>query len=82
MGFADNLKDLGGKAKLAASEHKDQISQAVKTAGNVADQHTGGKYRDKIFKATQKAEKAVGKLADGAEAGVDRAHSERPRGAE
>ena len=69
MGFADKLKDLGDKAKLAAAEHKDQISQAVETAGNVADQRTGGKYRDKIFKATQKAEGAVGKLAGDAERG-------------
>jgi len=69
MGFADKLKDLGDKAKLAAAEHKDQISQAVETAGNVADQRTGGKYRDKIFKATQKAEGAVGKIAGDAEPG-------------
>jgi hypothetical protein len=69
MGFADKLKDLGDKAKLAAAEHKDQISQTVETAGNVADRRTGGKYRDKIFKATQKAEAAVGKLSGDAEAG-------------
>lgn len=67
MGFADKLKDLGDKAKLAAAEHKDQISQAVETAGTVADQRTRGKYRDKILKATQKAEGAVERFAGDAE---------------
>lgn len=69
MGLADKLKDLGDKAKLAAAEHKDQISHAVETAGTVADRRTGGKYRDKILKATQKAEGAVEKLAGDAETG-------------
>jgi hypothetical protein len=63
MGFADKLKDFGDKAKLAAAEHKDQISQAVESAGAVADQRTGGKYRDKISKATQKADGALEKFA-------------------
>ncbi len=78
MGFADKLKDLGDKAKLAAAEHKDQISQAVETAGNVADQRTGGKYRDKIFKATQKAEGAVEKFAGDAEPGQTEPTSSAP----
>jgi hypothetical protein len=70
MGFADKLKDLGDKAKVAAAEHKDQISQAVEGAGTVADRRTGGKYRDKIVKATQKAEGAVEKFAGDAEPAV------------
>ncbi len=62
MGFADKLKDLGDKAKDAAAERKDQINQAVQTAGEVADQRTGGKYRNQISKATQKAEAAVERM--------------------
>jgi ElaB/YqjD/DUF883 family membrane-anchored ribosome-binding protein len=62
MGLTDRLKQLGDKAKDAAAEHKDQINQAVESAGVLADKKTKGKYRDKIFKATQKTEAAVEKL--------------------
>ncbi len=62
MGFSDRLKELGEKAKDAATEHKDQINQAVETAGVVADRKTGGKYRDKIHRATQKTGEYVEKV--------------------
>ena len=35
MGFSDKLKELGDKAKDVATERKDQINQAVETAGTV-----------------------------------------------
>jgi hypothetical protein len=63
MGFSDKLKQLGDKAKDAAAEHKDQISQAVESAAVVADKRTRGKYTDKIHKATQKTEGYVDRLA-------------------
>jgi MT0933-like antitoxin protein len=40
MGLSDKLKQLGDKAKETAGEHRDQISQAVETAGAVADRRT------------------------------------------
>ena len=62
MGFSDRLKELGDKAKDVATERKDQINQAVETAGLVADRRTGGRYRDKIHRATQKTEEYVEKV--------------------
>ncbi|MGH2869938.1 MAG: antitoxin [Solirubrobacteraceae bacterium] len=63
MGLSDKLKQFGDKAKEAAGEHRDQISQAVETAGAVADRRTRGKYTDKIAKATTKTEGMVDRLA-------------------
>lgn len=63
MGFSDKLKQLGDKAKDAAAEHKDQISQAVESAAVVADKRTRGRYTDKIQKATQKTGAYVDRLA-------------------
>ncbi len=64
MGFSDKLKQLGDRAKEAAGEHRDQISQAVETAGTMADRRTRGKYTDKIAKATTKTEGIVDRLAN------------------
>jgi hypothetical protein len=71
MGFSDKLKQLGDKAKDAAAEHKDQISQAVETTGTIADRRTRGRYSDKIAKATSKTGAYVERLApqDGEPAG-------------
>lgn len=63
MGLSDKLKQLGDKAKEAASEHRDEISQAVETAGRVADRRTQGKYTEKIAKATTKTEGMVDRFA-------------------
>ena len=68
MGLSDKLKQVGDKAKEAASQHRDQISQAVETAGAVADKRTRGKYTDKIAKATSKTEGMVERLAGEPEA--------------
>jgi MT0933-like antitoxin protein len=63
MGLSDKLKQLGDKAKGATSDHRDKISQAVETAGVVADRRTRGRYTDKIAKATAKTEGMVDRLA-------------------
>jgi MT0933-like antitoxin protein len=63
MGLSDKFKQLGDRAKEAAAEHKDQISQAVENAGVIADRRTRGKYSDKIAKATEKTGAYVERLA-------------------
>jgi hypothetical protein len=68
MGLSDKLKQVGDKAKEAASQHHDQISQAVETAGAMADKRTRGKYTNKIAKATSKTEGMVDRLAGEQEA--------------
>jgi hypothetical protein len=75
MGLSDKLKNLGDKAKESAAEHRGQISNAVETAGALADKRTRGKYTDKIVKAASKTEAAVDRFAgsDDAEASEDSA---------
>jgi hypothetical protein len=63
MGLSDKLKQFTDKAKESAAEHREQISNAVETAGAVADKRTRGKYSDKIAKATSRTEQAVGRFA-------------------
>lgn len=60
MGLGDRLKDLQRKAEDAAAEHKDQIKQTVQKASEAADQHTGGKYSERIQKLSERA----GELTD------------------
>jgi hypothetical protein len=55
MALSDKLKDLRGKAEEAVVERKDQITQAVQKAGEVADKRTGGRYHEQIQKAGGKA---------------------------
>ncbi len=62
MGFGDKLKQMGDKAKEAAAERREQISEAVENAAVLADQKTHGKYTDKIAKATEKTEAYVERL--------------------
>jgi len=63
MGLSDRLKEAAKKAEEAASEHRDQMRQAVVKAGEVADQRTGGKYREQIQKAAAKADTVVERIA-------------------
>lgn len=78
MGLADRLKDVTRKAEEKAAEHGDQIRQAAHKAGDAADQHTGGKYSEKIQRAGAKVDSMVDNLktpeADGA--GADAAEGE------
>lgn len=61
MGIADRLKDLKTKAVDATAERSDKLHEAVDNLAATADQHTGGKYREQIQKAGEKA----GSLVDG-----------------
>ena len=63
MGLSDKLKDLRRTAEDAVVEHKDQIHQTVQKVGEAADQHTGGKYTEKIQQAGAKASGFVDGLA-------------------
>jgi ElaB/YqjD/DUF883 family membrane-anchored ribosome-binding protein len=81
MGLSDKLRQIGDKAKDAAAEHKDQISNAVESAALVADKRTRGKYTDKINKATQKTEAYVDRLAPEAGGETPSAGAPAPAGA-
>ena len=64
MGLSDKLKQFSDKAKESATEHREQITNAVESAGVIADKRTRGRYSDKIAKATAKTEAAVDRLTD------------------
>jgi DNA-binding protein H-NS len=64
MGLTDKLKELKGKAEDAVVERGDQIHSAVEKATSVADERTGGKYRERIQKAGAKADGLVESLKD------------------
>lgn len=53
MGFLDKAKKLVG-------EHGDKVDDAVKKAGDMIDDKTGGKYADKIDKAQDFIEDKTG----------------------
>ncbi len=59
MGLADRFKDVTRKAEEKAAEHGEQIRQAAQKAGEAADQHTGGKYSEKIDKAGAKVDSLI-----------------------
>jgi hypothetical protein len=63
MGLSDKLKQFSEKAKESAAEHHEQITNAVETAGVIADKRTRGRYSEKIAKATAKTGAAVDRLA-------------------
>ena len=67
MGLTDRLNDLKTKAEGAVVEHSDQIHSAVQKATSVADQRTGGRYREHIQKAGAKADSLVHSLKDSAQ---------------
>ncbi|HTX07265.1 MAG TPA: antitoxin [Solirubrobacteraceae bacterium] len=59
MGLRDKLTGLRDQAQEAVAEHKEQIQDAMETAGAAVDRKTHGKYTDKIAKYGQKASDAV-----------------------
>lgn len=61
MGLRDKLTGLRDQAQEAVAEHKEQIQNAMETAGATVDRKTHGKYTDKIAKYGQKAADAVEK---------------------
>jgi antitoxin protein of toxin-antitoxin system len=76
MGLSDKLKQVTDKAKESAADHREQITNAVETAGVVADKRTRGRYSDKIAKATAKTGAAVDRFAG--EPGADEGPSPTP----
>jgi DNA-binding protein H-NS len=77
MGLSDRLKDLQVKAQDAVVEHSEQIHDAVAKATTVADERTGGKYREHLQKVGAKAEDIVQSLKDGgAPAGANDAETQ------
>jgi len=59
MGLRDKITGLREQAQEAVAEHKEQIQNAMETAGEAVDRKTHGKYTDKIAKYGQKATDAV-----------------------
>ena len=59
MGLRDRLIGLREQAQDVVAEHKEQIQNAMETAGAIGDRKTHGKYTDKIAKYGQKATDAV-----------------------
>ena len=59
MGLKDKIAGLREQAQEAVAEHKEQIQDAMETAGAAVDRKTHGKYTDKIAKYGQKATDAV-----------------------
>ena len=60
MSLFDNLKD---KAEKLIKEHGDQVESGLDKAAALVDDKTGGKYTDKIERATDAAHSAVDKMA-------------------
>jgi len=67
MGISDRLKDLKSKAAEAAAERSEQIHDAVEKAAASADEHTGGRYTERIQKVGAKADSLVESLKGSAE---------------
>jgi hypothetical protein len=51
---------LFDKAKDLARKHEDKIARGLDKAGDLIDQKTGGKHRDKIDKVVDEAKKRTG----------------------
>lgn len=49
------IKDMADKAKDALKGHEDQAEQAVDTAGDKADDMTGGKFQSQVDKGQDMA---------------------------
>jgi hypothetical protein len=60
MGFGDELRDLGKKAKDLAQDHPDQADQAIDKLGDELGQRTGGKFDGQIDSAERKADEFLG----------------------
>jgi hypothetical protein len=53
MGIFDDAKELAEKAKDLADGHQDQAKAALEKAGDLVDEKTGDKYKDKVDQAQQ-----------------------------
>jgi hypothetical protein len=59
MGFLDRFRK---PAADAVDKHGDQIGDAADKAGDMADEHTGGKYSEKIDSGVDKGKGALDNL--------------------
>ncbi len=88
MGLADRLKDVTKKAEEKAAEHAEEIRNAAQKAGAAADEHTRGKYSEKIQKAGAKVDSMLdgldrsGEEAAGEQAAGEQATGEQATGSE
>jgi hypothetical protein len=55
-----DFSEFADKAKQFAGDHPDQTDEALKKAGDFADQETGNRYGDQIQKGEQAAENYLG----------------------
>lgn len=78
MGLRDKLTGLREQAQDAVVEHKDQIQNAMETAGAAVDRKTHGKYTDKIAKYGQKASDAVANFGGQASGAPTVEHPDAP----
>jgi hypothetical protein len=60
MGFGDELRDLGKKAKDLAQDHPDQADKAIDKLGDELGQRTGGKFDGQVDSAERKADDFLG----------------------
>ena len=85
MGLLDNMKAKLAPAKDKVSDlarqHGDKVQHGLDKAAKAVDDHTKGKYSDKIHAGTDKAKGAMARLAhkEGPETG-DAATPTRPEG--
>ncbi|PZF91749.1 antitoxin [Micromonospora deserti] len=54
------MSDFLDKAKNLADKHDKQVDQGLKKAGDLADQRTGGRYKDQIDKGVEQAQERTG----------------------
>lgn len=71
MGILDSVIKAAHAARdqagVLAHKHGDKIDKAIDKGGSMIDQHTQGKYADKVAKAQGMARDAAGKGASEAE---------------
>jgi hypothetical protein len=53
------LDDLKNKAKDLVTENRDRIEDGLEKAGDMINQHTGGKHEDKIASGLDKAKEGL-----------------------
>jgi MT0933-like antitoxin protein len=79
MGLRDKIAGLREQAQEAVAQHRDQIQDAMETAGAAVDRKTHGKYTDKIAKYGEKATNAVESFSGGAsDEGAPGTHADPP----
>ncbi|MFB9233973.1 antitoxin [Plantactinospora siamensis] len=55
------MGDFMKKAKDFVDRNEQKVDQGMRKAGDEVNRRTGGKYEDKVNKATQQAQRATGR---------------------